>query len=137
MADRTGSGACQCYDGGFAATPDMETLWFRYSMYRQGREPLQSMAYFCFTVLPAMAGGLDAAAKLFTIHRTVLRKLSELSTPTGDAATARKKTQQLRPPTPTEKAWLEAVIPAIIRAMGTAVAIGSAPALDMSQLPRL
>jgi hypothetical protein len=121
----------------FAATPDIETLWFRYSMYRQCREPLQSMAYFCFTVLTSIAGGLDAAAKLFNIHRTVLRKLSELSTTTGDASTGRKKTRRLRPPTPTEKAWLEAVIPAIIRAMGTAAAMGSAPTLDMSQLPRL
>jgi hypothetical protein len=68
---------------------------------------------------------------------SVLSNLTKLSTITGDIATARKKTRELRPVTLKERAWLEAVIPEIIRTMATQAAKGTAPRLDMSQLPRL
>jgi hypothetical protein len=82
-----------------------------------------------------VAGGAKAAAQYFNIQWAVLHMLSDLSTNAGDESTARKKTRQLRPATPKEKAWLEAIIPAIISTMMTAAATGSAPRLDMSQLP--
>ena len=39
----------------FIADPEVETLWFRYNMYIKGKEPLLSMAYFCFTHLLNLA----------------------------------------------------------------------------------
>jgi hypothetical protein len=102
------------------------------------------MAYFCLTVLQFAASPFDKRKRdierveaHFNIDKAVLKKLSDFSTNKGDALTARKKTQHFRPLRAAEKAWLEAVIPAIIRTMMAAAATGSAPKLDMSQLPPL
>jgi hypothetical protein len=35
----------------FVAAPDVVTLWTRFEGFSKGREPLASMAYFCFSVL--------------------------------------------------------------------------------------
>ena len=64
----------------FRAAPDVITLWTRFEGLKKGREPLASMAYFCFTVLKNSFGGVDAASKALAVDRNVLRKLSELST---------------------------------------------------------
>lgn len=120
----------------FASTPDIETLWLRYRMYKLRQEPLQSMAYFCFTVLTARRG-LVAAARHFHVEKRVLRKLSEISTTTGDNATARKRTTQLRPPTAGERQWLEAIVPALIKQMGQVAAGAAPPPLQMNSLPKL
>jgi len=38
-----------------AISPDVQTMYDRYMNYRQGREPLSGMAFFCLTVLEDMA----------------------------------------------------------------------------------
>ena len=122
---------------GFVSTPDIETLWFRFRMYKQRREPLQSMAYFCLTVLKASCSGTDGVARILSVDKAVLRKISDLSTNTGDSKTARKRTHQLRVSTAVERHWLEAAILALIRHMGE-VAAGNVPTqLRMTSLPAL
>lgn len=39
----------------FAVDANVETMAMRYCWYRQGREPLASMAYFCLTVIEMMS----------------------------------------------------------------------------------
>src|SRR4029077_1846562 len=65
--------------GEFRITPDVSTLSNRYWGYREGKEPLQAMAYFCLTVLLAGAKGRGKAAAMFRIDAAVLRKLGELT----------------------------------------------------------
>ena len=126
---------------GFAASPDVETLWFRYERYREGREPLPGMAYFCLTVLQARARSKRKAARQYRISEKVLVTLGRLSTEIGDEQTARKLLpgRQTRLPTSAEVAWIEATITAIIRRVGEHDYDPAAarPQLTMSDLPQL
>ena len=103
-----------------------------------GREPLQTMAYFCLTVLQ-MHGGRAGAAARFGISQGVLATVARLSTEAGDVATARKASPQLRALTAEEQGWLEAAVKAMIRRAGEVAAAPSAPRsqLTMSDLPAL
>lgn len=123
----------------FRVNPDVDTLWYRYNGYTQGREPLLAMAYFCLTLLEALAGGRKNAEKLYRIHYAVLDKLGELTSNRGDERTARKlkKANALVPLGPAETCWIEVAIKAIIRRVGE---IGANPSLDvltMNDLPAL
>jgi len=104
----------------FIASTDAETMYLRYKAYRQNREKLTSMAYMCFTVLMASAGGLEKAAKQYYISSKVLKKLSELSTTRGGATEARKctGTGTFTPLNPKEKEWIVLAIKALIRRVG-------------------
>lgn len=104
----------------FIASPDAETMYLRYKAYRQNREKLTSMAYMCFTVLTASAGGREKAAKQYYISSKVLKKLSGLSTERGDATEARKCTGNgtFTPLSPKEKEWIVSVIKVLIRRVG-------------------
>jgi hypothetical protein len=104
-ANAFGSGAVHTVHGeypspptAFAADPDVEKLWSRWSGYADGREPLQSMAYFCLTVLDAAAAGSNRAETQahFAVSGRVLSTLSRLSSDVGDAATARKMSRYQR-----------------------------------------
>jgi hypothetical protein len=123
---------------GFVVDPDVETLYQRWQGYLERREPLQSMAYFCLTVLE-MHGGRDGAAGRFAITKPVLNKLGELTSKTGDAATARKAGATSRPLTDLEQAWLEAAVKLTIRRAGEVAAQPGAtlPAITMADLPGL
>jgi hypothetical protein len=91
----------------FVAVPDVVTLWTRFEGFTKGREPLASMAYFCFSVLKFRYGGrVKTASKALAVDEDVLRKLSELSTNRGEPSTARKMTRHLAPITATEAHWL-------------------------------
>jgi hypothetical protein len=121
----------------FVAVPDVVTLWTRFEGFTKGREPLAAMAYFCFTVLKNSFGGRAGASKALAIDEDVLRKLSELSTNRGEAATARKMTRHLAPITATEARWLDAAVRALTRRVGEIAAGPSPPQLTMKQLPPL
>ncbi len=123
---------------GFALDADVETLWHRWEGYLAGREPLQAMAYFCLTLLE-MHGGRKGAVSRYAISSSVLNKLGELSTETGDGTTARKATAELRPLTGQERAWLEAAVKALIRRIGEVAASprSNRPQLTMADLPSL
>jgi hypothetical protein len=123
----------------FAVDAEVETLWARWRAYREGREPLQGMAYFVLTVVE-MHGGRRAAAARLGIATTVLSTLGRLVSEAGDVTTARKAVAAARPLTPQETAWLVAAVIAIIRRVGGVAAAGSAtslPQLTMNDLPPL
>ena len=81
----------------FRISPDVETLWKRYEMYLDKKEPICSMAYFCLTVIEAKAKGRLKASLMFSIDKRVLNKLGELTTTRGDSLTARKATRDSTP----------------------------------------
>ena len=121
----------------FMAVPDVVSLWDRFQGYKAGREPIASMAYFCFTLIKNRHGSTDAASKALSVDHAVLKKLSELSTNRGDSSTARKMTASLTPFTAQETQWLEAVVRALIRRVGE-IASGHSPLqLTMTDLPKL
>lgn len=109
----------------FTLTPDVETLWFRYCGYREGREPLASMAYFCLTMIEWISGGRTAACRAIGVSQNVLSMLSRLAS-AGDEHEARKRTPSMRPHTGAERKWIEQVIPALIRRLGQ-IASGTEP----------
>ena len=128
----------------FCAIPDVLSLWTRYEGFRNGREPLPAMAYFCFTLLESRYGcvggekpSLRVASTRLAVDRAVLKKLSELSTNRGEVSTARKMTPNLKAFTNAERQWLEATILALIRRVGE-IAFGYSPLqLTLKQLPQL
>ncbi len=63
----------------FIVSPDVETLWYRYRMHREGKKSLSAMAYFCLTLLEGRAGGRGKAATTFGIDEPVLKKLGALA----------------------------------------------------------
>ena len=125
----------------FALSPDAETLWQRYQVYLNGREPLASMGYACLTWLQSVEGGLPKLAEKYNISRDVLRTLRRLTSTVGDAQGARKfdANHQFRPYTGEEKAWVEAAIRALILRLGGYAADPNTPLpkLTMDDLPKL
>lgn len=125
---------------GFAISPDVETMWMRYEAYKEGREPLASMAYVCLTLLEVSAGGREKAASQYGISRKVLDTLARLSTEVGGERTIRKFTSHApRPHTAAEEAWALAAIRAMIRRAGEwAANLGvPLPVITMADLPPL
>jgi hypothetical protein len=126
----------------FAVTPDVETLWERYKQHLEGREPLPSMAYFCYTVATGIApegngSASERAAAVLHVDNAVLKKLSELSSRRGDATTARKMQSGVQPFTPSERRWLEFVIKALIRRFGELHCSARLAQITMVDLPPL
>jgi hypothetical protein len=123
----------------FRTSPDVETMWHRYQGYRDGREPLLSMAYFCFTLVTARAGTLKEAASQIAVDQKVLKKLSEITSIGGDRSTARKLSRQSnhRALTAAETNWIESAVTTIIRRAGEADPQKSLPTIFMKDLPSL
>lgn len=123
----------------FVVNSDVETLWVRWRAYRDGREPLQGMAYFALTVLE-MHGGRRVAASRLHIDKAVLSTVGHLASEAGDVTTARKARAAARPLTQQETAWLEAAVVAIIRRVGEVAGVDAdapLPRLTMADLPTL
>lgn len=122
----------------FIATPDVVTLWNRFEGFKQGREPLAAMAYFCFTLVMYFYGEtVDAASNVLAVDKNVLKTISRLSSTRGDLSTARKMEAGLKPLAATEAQWLEAAIRALIRRLGE-IASGNTPSkFTMTHLPPL
>jgi hypothetical protein len=102
----------------FVASPDVTTLWTRFQGYREGREPLSGMAYFCLTVLEARGRGRSGAAKVYQVHPKVLGTLGKLTSDRGDGTTGRKFLPTARPLSDQEAAWVEEVVRVLIRRAG-------------------
>jgi hypothetical protein len=104
----------------FRASPDVETMYSRYKAYKQKRESLTSMAYFCLTVLEYGAGNRKIAAVRYNIKYEVLKKLGELCSEKGNKKEARKASRGKNyvPLTPLERRWIEEVIKALIQRVG-------------------
>jgi hypothetical protein len=120
----------------FRLTPDAKSLLDRYNGYLDGREPLPAMAYFCLTMLEAIAGSRPGAAKHFGIDSKVLSKVGEVTANRGDLLTARKG-RAIQPLTSKERAWLEAAVRAFIYRVGDTRPISTLPTLTMADLPKL
>ncbi len=124
----------------FAATPTVEILWARYDQWRNGKEPIYSMAYFCETALHAAAdcqrrAKRQGAAKKFDIDKNLLGKLGELSSCRGGNLEGRKGDTLMA--TAAEYNWLTAAIPAIILHIGAVESGKARGTLSMSDLPPL
>ena len=98
--------------------PDVQTMYQRNMGYRQGNEPLASMAYFCLTFLESLSeqnnNRRKAVAQKYQIDKTVLNKVGELSTKKGGQG-ARKAIGSDKDFTNQERVFLEQAIERIIR----------------------
>ena len=114
----------------FSMSPDVRTMYFRYKEYKQGREPLTSMAYMCLTIFQTSVRELEGpkkksnlrekAACCYKIDKKVLDKIGEL-TSKGNEKEARKfdtKNKGFIPLTPQEKEWIEKAVKILIRRAG-------------------
>jgi len=131
---------------GFRASPDVETMWFRYRQCIDGKEPLASMGYFCLSMLQWSTGSKKAramAAQMYKIDEDVLKKLGELTSERGAPSEARKldTTATLVPLTETEQRWLRQAVKRMILRKGEydhdPAHATSLNQIGMSQLPEL
>jgi hypothetical protein len=105
----------------FAASPDVQTMWFRYRMYLEGKEPLLSMAYACLSLLEGTtgrkSGARAAVCAKYHIDPAVREKLGNLVSEKGSPEEARKLDHAATktPLTGEERDWIEQVIKALIR----------------------
>jgi hypothetical protein len=123
---------------GFHLTPDVESILLRFRGYKEGREPLLSMAYFCLTVVESVAGGRNRrrnAAKTFGIAQNVLDKLGDLTANRGDRAIARKAHATSQPLTDAEHKWIKATIKELVLRLCDPPQHSERKQLTMADLP--
>ena len=124
----------------FAVSQYVDLAHRRWLRYRNKQEPLPAMAYFFYTILYELGGrSKKGAAAKFEIDKAVLDKLSELSSVAGDADTLRKfegGVPLARVPD-TERAWLEEVVPRLIRRLGEHTAGSQLERIKMTDFPLL
>ena len=108
---------------GMALTPDIETMHYRYMLYKSDREPLPSMAYFCLTVVEGLErtnsdgkekGKRKAAAEKLRIDLKVLEKIGQLSSELGGIE-ARKREGKEQKLSDKECNFLEGAVQVLIR----------------------
>ncbi|MDF2700590.1 MAG: hypothetical protein K0Q49_2149 [Haloplasmataceae bacterium] len=122
----------------FILDPEVETLWFRYNMYVEGKEQLLSMAYFCLSRLEALAGTRGKIPTTYYIERGVLDKLGDLTSERGDRTTARKgKDNQFIALTGVEETWVKDCIRLIIKRLGEINSLTNPPMIRLSDLPQI
>ena len=122
---------------GFAVSADVRSLWNRLDSYLRGHEPLPSMAYFCFTLVRDMGGGMHKAPDYFRVSHKVLKRLGRLTSAVGNHEIGRKAGLD-RSHTAVELEWIEAVVKALIlRAGEVAAGKSNLPLIDIAQFPRL
>ncbi len=99
-----------------AVNSDVEVMYFRYGLYREGMDTLAAMANFCLTVLEASAKGgqRSAAAKKYAIAPEVLSQLGRLVSEKGGRE-ARKAKGTANEFTTTEKRWIDSAVKLMIR----------------------
>lgn len=120
----------------FVASPDVLVAHLRWSQFREGKEPLQSMSYFILTLIESRSGGRRQAARDLQIDVDILRKIGELSSKKGDANTARKfNTEEFEKMTDTEKSWLEVAVKKIILRLGEHASGKSLARIRFADLP--
>jgi hypothetical protein len=120
-------------------TPEVEAAYGRWKAFREGREPLQSMAYAVLTLLESVAGRRREAASTFQVDGRVLDTIARLSSTKGDAVTARKFKQglQVDPLSGGESSWLEAAVRQLVRRVGEHAAGIRLSRMTMHDLPAL
>lgn len=123
----------------FRATSEAVQAYSRWRAFRDGREPLQSMAYFFLTLAEATAGGRRRAAHVLAIKAEVLSTIGRLASTKGDLSTARKvaRTGAFDELTDSEKRWLEQAIRHVIKRLGERVAGTAMESLKITNLPKI
>ena len=125
---------------GVKVTSNVRSMFDRYMGYRQGKERLDSMAYFCLTVLegeacqePGVGSRRSKAAKAYGVDRAVPNEIGRLSTEHG-----RRAGGNSRPLNYDERRFLKAATEAIIRRMAEKAHDRNAdlPRITMRGLPR-
>jgi hypothetical protein len=104
----------------FRTSPEVEMMYLRYKLYREGRESLLGMAYWCLTVIEYSARGRTEAADQYRVDLKVLRRLGELCGNRGGINEARKLNGQagVTPLKPEEREWIKTVIKTLILRVG-------------------
>lgn len=119
-------------------SPEMVDIWSRFKYARMGlREPLQSCAYYCLTVIERSAGGRQQAATRYRIDLSVLRKLGELTSSRASSAPRKAAAHDSPELTREEKRWIDHAIRLSLLQMGLEHAGASSDDLTMSELPPL
>lgn len=126
---------------------DIETMHHRYMGFRARHEPLESMAYFCLTMLedPPKQSKRQRpskkrkdAAKKFGIELPILVEIGHLSSTKG-GQNARKREGTARSLTASERRFLDRAIKTLIRRAAEleCAPTGSLPMISLSDLPSL
>ena len=131
----------------FRATPDVETMCFRYQQHLHDKETYQSIGYFCLSLMQwttCIANGARAeTSRLYNIDRNVLDTLGELTSERGTPMNARKldSSSVLVPLTDHEKQWIRETVKALIRRKGEydfdPLTASSLKQITMTDLPKL
>lgn len=137
------------WDGSFGCYPepppeqaaldaDIEVMAFRHWLYRQGRDTLGAMAYFCLTVTeanapPGKGNQRRRAAQRYNVDFAVLDKLGELTSTRG-GRDARKRVRDVADLTPSERMWIEDTVVQLIR---RAADLAGDPDQDLPTITRL
>ena len=116
----------------------VEIMYRKYMRYRQGRESLGAMAYFCLTVLERNAGNRSKAAEIFQISSRVLNTIGRLTGEKGGPE-ARKATRVNTMLTNSENRFLEEATKKIIRRAAEKAddCNKSLPEISMGDLPQM
>ena len=103
---------------GLSIDPDVQTMYDRYMNHLRGREPLASMAYFCYTIINYIAETQETPAnQYYKISGRVLSRVAQLSSTKGGRLGARKREGVDEDLTEQERRFLkEAVVKMIYRA---------------------
>jgi len=109
---------------GVAMNTDVEVMALRHSRYKEGKDTLAGMAYFCLTVLEQAAGDRLAIPKKFGIALTVADTLGHLSSEKGGAE-ARKEGGRSLEFTANERNWIEQATKRMIRKTHDPASCGS------------
>lgn len=123
----------------FSASADVIKMWNRYEAYRNEKEPLLAMAYYCLTVFrelaPAEGGGnkRERSGRAFRVDPDVLSKLGDLTANYGDEDTARKS-PSMRSLTPEETNWVATTVRELINRVGE---VAASPFSRLSQITML
>lgn len=121
----------------FRTTPEVQLAYRRWAGFREGKEPLPSMAYFVLTLLESAAGNRKAAATTFNVDLSILETLGRLSSTKGNEQSARKirRGVGLQELSPSEKNWMEQIVRRLIWRMGEHASGAPLPRIRMADFP--
>ena len=123
----------------FSVTVDVERAHRRWQLFREGKEPLPSMAYFVLTLFESAAGSRRDAASTFAVDYDVLDMLGRLSSTRGDPETARKapKGAPFTELSGAESHWVEQAVRRLIVRLGEHASGASLSQIAMRDLPAI
>jgi hypothetical protein len=123
----------------FQCSQEFDDAFARWTRYLSGQDSLQGASYFILTILERNSQRVNdqrrAAATKYAIDYSVLKKIGELSSERGNAATARKYVRIDL--TPNERNWLAEATLLMVRRLGESASGAQLSTLTLQQLPPL